>query len=192
MRALSWMIGPDIVSDISLACYHSSIQTNIVIRFFDFFVANSYFITFSNISGLLLITRFYVRTVNCIDAPAFTSFISSYFFFHDKICLSVFSDITSSVRNIRNHVVTAALPADYSASFPSNSVPPEVSRHRSPLLPVRHAQHYRKYCLHWCAICFKWTKYNTIVVYTIHHRQLCTCMFIFKENVWVFCNIFDQ
>ena len=25
--------------------------------------------------------------------------------------------------------------------------------------------------------------YNTIVVYTIHHRKLCTCMFILKENV---------
>ena len=27
--------------------------------------------------------------------------------------------------------------------------------------------------------------YN-IVVYTIHHRKLCTCMFILKENVWSF------
>ena len=34
--------------------------------------------------------------------------------------------------------------------------------------------------------------YNTIVVYTIHHRKLCTCMFILKENVEVFCNIFDR
>ena len=25
--------------------------------------------------------------------------------------------------------------------------------------------------------------YNTIVVYIIHHRKLCTCMFILKENV---------
>ena len=34
--------------------------------------------------------------------------------------------------------------------------------------------------------------YNTIVVYTIHRRKLCTCMLIVKENVWVFCSIFDQ
>ena len=34
--------------------------------------------------------------------------------------------------------------------------------------------------------------YNTILVYTIQHRKLCTCMFIFKENVWVFSNIFDR
>ena len=25
--------------------------------------------------------------------------------------------------------------------------------------------------------------YNTIVVYTIHHRKLCACIFILKENV---------
>ena len=33
---------------------------------------------------------------------------------------------------------------------------------------------------------------NTIVAYAIHHRKLCTCMFILEENVWVFCNIFDR
>ena len=51
--------------------------------FNDFFFANSYFFTFSNISGAL----------------------------HDKSCVFVFSNITSSVKNIRNHVGTAALPA---------------------------------------------------------------------------------
>ena len=34
--------------------------------------------------------------------------------------------------------------------------------------------------------------YKTIVVYTIHDRKLCTYMFILKENVWVFSNIFDR
>ena len=46
--------------------------------------------------------------------------------------------------------------------------------------------------LTWCGVCFKWTKYNTIVVYTIHHQIMCTCMFILRGNVWVFCNVFDQ
>ena len=63
------MIGPDIVSAVSLAFYDSSTQTNIVTSFDDFFLANSYFFTYSNISGSLSITRFYIRTVNCIEAP---------------------------------------------------------------------------------------------------------------------------
>ena len=126
MRAFSWMIGPDIVSALSLYCYHSSIQTNIVTRFWWFFSANSSFFTFLNMSGSLLITRFHRQTVNCIDALAFTfyflitygvckkrkyCFISSYFSLHDKHCFFIFSDITSSVKNIRNYVGTAAFPA---------------------------------------------------------------------------------
>ena len=79
--------------------------------FDDFFLANSYFFTFSNISGSLSITWFYIRTMKCIEVPAFTSFISLYFSLHDKCCLFILSDITSSVKNIRNHVGTAALPA---------------------------------------------------------------------------------
>ena len=80
--------------------------------FDDFFFANSYFFSFSNIFGSLSITRFYIRTVNCIEALAFTSFISSYSSLHDKgWCLFVSCDITWSVKNIRNHVGTAALPA---------------------------------------------------------------------------------
>ena len=54
-------------------------------------------------------------------------------------------------------------------SVPSVSSP-------SPLLPVRHFQHYRKYAyigLRRCAVCFKWMKNYTTVVYTIHHRKLC-------------------
>ena len=72
MRAFSWMIGPDIVSALSPYCYHSSIQTNIVTRFWWFFSANSSFFTFLNMSSSLLITRFHRQTVNCIDALAFT------------------------------------------------------------------------------------------------------------------------
>ena len=53
----------------------------LLLVFDDFFFANLYFLTFSNITGSLSITRFYIQTVNCIEAPAFTSFISSYFFF---------------------------------------------------------------------------------------------------------------
>ena len=49
--------------------------------------------------------------MNYIEALAFTSFISSYFSLRHKRCLFVFSDIISSVKNIRNHVGTAALPA---------------------------------------------------------------------------------
>ena len=79
--------------------------------FDDFFFANSYVFTASNISGSLSITRFYIRTMNRIEASAFTSFISSYFYLHDKRCLFDFSDKTSSVKNIRNHVGTVALPA---------------------------------------------------------------------------------
>ena len=109
MRAFSWMIGLDIVSALSLACYHSSIQTNMVTRFRRFFLRE--FILFHFLEYLQSITRFYIRTVNCFEAPAFTSFIISYFSLHDKRCLFVFSDITSSVKNIRNHVGTAALPA---------------------------------------------------------------------------------
>ena len=33
---------------------------------------------------------------------------------------------------------------------------------------------------------------HRIVVYTIHHQKLCTCMFILKENVSVVSNIFDR
>ena len=39
-----------------------------------------------------------------------------------------------------------------------------------------------------CVLC-----YHTIVVYAIHHRKLCTRMFILKEKVWVFSiNIFGR
>ena len=34
--------------------------------------------------------------------------------------------------------------------------------------------------------------YNTKVVYTMYHQKLCTCMFILKENVWVFSNIYER
>ena len=111
MRAFSWMMGPDIVSALSLACYYSSIQQKLSLLFDVFFFANSLFFTFSNIFGSLSITRFYIQTVNCIQAFAFTAFIIPYFSLHDKRWLFVFFDITTSVKNIRNHVGTAALPA---------------------------------------------------------------------------------
>ena len=97
MRAFSWMIGPDIVSALSLACYHSSIQTNIVTRFWRFFLRE--------------FILFHFFEYHRFEALAFTSFIISYFSLHDKRCLFVFSDIISSVKKIRNHVSTAALPA---------------------------------------------------------------------------------
>ena len=111
----SWTFGKRrefFFSALSLACYHSSIQKNIVTRFWRCFLyTNSYFFTFSNISGSLSIPPFYIRTVNCIVAPALTSFISSDFSLHNKRCLFVFSDITSSVTNIRSHVGTVTPPA---------------------------------------------------------------------------------
>ena len=104
-----------------------------------FFFANLYVFTFSNISGSLSITRFYIPTVNCMEALAFTSFISSYFSSHAKRCIFVFSDITSSVKNIRNHVGTARsahckvhCPPTAAPLF-LQSVPREISRHRSRL-----------------------------------------------------------
>ena len=38
-------------------------------------------------------------------------------------------------------------------------------------------------CVSVCALVYVCTCYKTIVVYTIHHRKLCTRMFILKENV---------
>ena len=174
------MISPDIVSALSLACYHSSIQTNIGTRFWRFFFANSYFVTFSNISGSPAITQFYLRTVNSIEAPAFTSFISSYFSLHDKRCLFVFSDKTSSVKNIRNHVDTAALRAARRTNHRLQRLSPFIVSLEKYLATDVHS-FTRPPCLAlpevlltFVRVLFQMNKMNTIVIYTIHYRKLYT------------------
>ena len=41
-------------------------------------------------------------------------------------------------------------------------------------------------CVCVCARAYVYVCYNIIVLYTIHHWKLCTCMFILKENFWSF------
>ena len=200
--SLEWL-ARILVSVLSLACYHISVQTNIVTRFWRFFSSRIQTLSLSRISPVLYQSRDFTYERWTVSKHLLSLLSLAHTFLWMTNVASSFSPTWPHLS--KTFETTSALPLCCSAALPLcplhdalhslplfHSVSREVSRHRSSLPSACHAYHYWNYCLHLCAICFKWTKYNTIVVFTMHHRKLCTCMFILKANVWFFCNIFDR
>ena len=188
------MIGPDIVSTLSLAHYLAITAASkhvLSLVFDDCFFANSYFFTFSNISSSLSITQFYIRTVNCIEALLS---LAHTFLCTTNVASSFFPTsflISSSVKNIRNHVGTAVLPAGRRTTRRLQRLSPFIVSLEKYLatdlftLPP---------CLALLEVLFTLARelfqINKIQHHSrIHHTSpyitmhLCTCMFILKENV---------